>query len=85
MLVNEQVGYSKPHTTSRSYLPMQPKVLVVGRGIFVSGFGDTGGRVNIRLETAAMYGDRMIAPGTADQISGGVFTGLRNLRRYRTK
>jgi hypothetical protein len=48
---------------------------VRGSGIFVSGAGDKGGRLNIRrLETDAVYSDGGIAPGTPDQITGGVFT-----------
>ena len=48
---------------------------VRGSGIFVSGAGDTGGRLNVRrLETDAVFSDGGIAPGTADQITGGVFT-----------
>ncbi|HEU4783391.1 MAG TPA: hypothetical protein VFS83_08645 [Ktedonobacterales bacterium] len=48
---------------------------VLGSGVFVSGAGDTGGRLNVRrLETGAIYSDGKIASGTADQISGGVFT-----------
>lgn len=48
---------------------------VRGSGIFVSGGGDKAGRLNIRrLETEAVYSDGGIAPGTADQITGGVFT-----------
>jgi hypothetical protein len=48
---------------------------VRGSGIFVSGAGDTGGRLNVRrLETEAVYSDGGIVPGTADQITGGVFT-----------
>jgi hypothetical protein len=48
---------------------------VRGSGIFVSGAGDKGGRLNVRrLETNAVYSDGGIAPGTADQITGGVFT-----------
>jgi hypothetical protein len=47
---------------------------VRGSGVFVSGAGDTGGRVIIRrLETGAVYSDGGIAPGTPDCISGGVF------------
>ena len=47
---------------------------VRGSGIFVSGAGDTGGRLSIRrLETGAIYSDAGIAPGTPDRISGGVF------------
>jgi hypothetical protein len=44
-------------------------------GIFVSGAGDKGGRLVVRrLETEAVYSDGRIAPGTPDQITGGVFT-----------
>lgn len=48
---------------------------VLGSGVFVSGAGDTGGRLAVsRLETEAIYSDGKIAPGTADLITGGVFT-----------
>ncbi len=48
---------------------------VRGSGIFVSGGGDKAGRLIVRrLETDAVYSDGGIASGTADQISGGVFT-----------
>ena len=48
---------------------------VLGSGIFVSGAGDTGGRLIVRrLETGAVYADGKIPPGTPDQITGGVFT-----------
>jgi hypothetical protein len=48
---------------------------VRGSGIFVSGGGDKAGRLAVRrLETDAVYSDGGIAPGTADQITGGVFT-----------
>jgi hypothetical protein len=48
---------------------------VLGSGIFVSGAGDTGGRLVVRrLETGPIYTDGKIAPGTPDQITGGVFT-----------
>ena len=48
---------------------------VLGSGVFVSGAGDTGGRLVVsRLETGAIYSDGKIAPGTPDQITGGVFT-----------
>jgi hypothetical protein len=47
---------------------------VYGSGIFVSGAGETGGRlIARRLETGAVYSDGGIAPGTPDRISGGVF------------
>jgi hypothetical protein len=48
---------------------------VRGSGIFVSGAGDAGGRLLVtRLETNAVYSDGGIKPGTADEITGGVFT-----------
>jgi hypothetical protein len=47
---------------------------VLGCGIFVSGAGETGGRLRVQhLETNAVYSDGRIEPGTADQISGGMF------------
>jgi hypothetical protein len=47
---------------------------VRGSGIFVSGAGETGGRLIVsRLETGAVYSDGGIAPGTPDRITGGVF------------
>lgn len=47
---------------------------VRGSGIFVSGAGDTGGRLIVRrLETGAVYSDGGIVPGTPDRITGGVF------------
>jgi hypothetical protein len=47
---------------------------VLGSGIFVSGAGEPGGRLTLQhLETNAVYSDGSIEPGTADQISGGVF------------
>jgi hypothetical protein len=50
-------------------------VPVRGGGIFVSGGGDSAARLNVRrLETDAVYSDGGIAPGTPDQIIGGVFT-----------
>ena len=53
----------------------RPSAPVRGSGIFVSGAGDTGGRlVARRIETGPIYSDGGIAPGTADQITGGVFT-----------
>ena len=45
-----------------------------GSGIFVSGAGETGGRLLVhRLETGAVYCNGGIEPGTSDCISGGVF------------
>ena len=47
---------------------------VRGSGVFISGAGDTGGRlIARRLETGAVYSDGGIVPGTPDCISGGVF------------
>jgi hypothetical protein len=47
---------------------------VRGSGIFVSGGGDTGGRLHVRrLETRAVYSDGGIPPGTPDRIAAGVF------------
>ena len=41
----------------------------------MSGAGDKGGRLNVsRLESGPIYSDGGIAPGTPDQITGGVFT-----------
>lgn len=48
---------------------------VIGSGILVSGGGFEGGRIVATvLETGAVHSDGMIEPGTADRISGGVFT-----------
>jgi hypothetical protein len=47
---------------------------VSGSGIFVGGASDAGGWVTVdRLETGAVHSNGGIAPGTPDQISGGVF------------
>jgi hypothetical protein len=47
---------------------------VRGSGVFVSGAGDTGGRlIATRIETGAVYCDGGSAPGTPDCIAGGVF------------
>jgi len=48
---------------------------VRGSGVFVSGAGDGAGKLFVaRLETGAIYCDAGIVRGTADRISGGVFT-----------
>jgi hypothetical protein len=48
---------------------------VLGSGIFAGGAGDTGGRLVVRrLETGAVYSNGMIPAGTANQITGGIFT-----------
>lgn len=47
---------------------------VFGSGIFVSGFGDQGGWVQLdKLTTGAVYSCGMLPYGTADIITGGVF------------
>ena len=47
---------------------------VLGSGIFVGGFGATGGTVRIQqLVTGPVYSDGRIEPGTPDLITGGVF------------
>jgi hypothetical protein len=47
---------------------------VFGSGIFVGGAGDKGGRLDVqRLVTGGVYSDGKLAPGTPDQITGGVF------------
>jgi hypothetical protein len=52
----------------------RPGTPVCGSGIFVSGGGDTGGKLIInRLETGAIYSSGDLAVGVADRISGGVF------------
>jgi hypothetical protein len=50
------------------------KAPVLGSGVFVGGGGDNGGRLNATLlETGEIFSDGKIAPGTPDQITGGVF------------
>ena len=50
------------------------KAPVLGSGIFVSGFGDQGGWVQLdKLTTGAVYSCGMLPYGTADMITGGVF------------
>lgn len=47
---------------------------VIGSGIFVSGFGDQGGWVQVdKLTTGAVYSCGMLPYGTADIITAGVF------------
>lgn len=49
---------------------------VLGSGVFLSGNGERGGQLNVqRLDTAAVYSDGKLAPGTPDRISVGVLTG----------
>lgn len=53
----------------------RPGAPVLGGGIFVSGAGFKGGRLVVSsLETDEVHSNGMIAPGTADRITGGVFT-----------
>ena len=47
---------------------------VTGSGVFISGFGDQGGKTEIsKLHTKAVYSNGKIPPGVADFITGGVF------------
>lgn len=47
---------------------------VIGSGVFVSGFGDCGGWVELeKLTTGAVYSNGMLPYGTADIITAGVF------------
>lgn len=47
---------------------------VLGSGIFLSGAGETGGRLEVQhLRTRAVYSNGCIEAGTAGLISGGVF------------
>lgn len=47
---------------------------VIGSGIFVCGFGDKGGKVNLEtLTTGAIYSNGMLPYGTADIITAAVF------------
>lgn len=47
---------------------------VLGSGVFVSGFGDTGGSIELEtLTTGAVHSTGMLPFGTADIITGGVF------------
>jgi hypothetical protein len=47
---------------------------VLGSGVFVGGFGATGGSVQIQqLVFGSVYSDGRIKPGTPDLIAGGVF------------
>ena len=47
---------------------------VSGSGIFIAGFGDTGGKVTIsKLHTKSVYSNGKIPPGVSNFITGGVF------------
>jgi hypothetical protein len=51
-----------------------PAAPVMGSGVFVSGFGDQGGWVELEtLTTGAVYSCGMLPYGTADMITAGVF------------
>ncbi|MDT7857214.1 hypothetical protein RQM47_11240 [Rubrivirga sp. S365] len=51
-----------------------PNAPVLGSGVFVSGFGDEGGQVELdTLTTGAVYSTGMLPAGTATMITGGVF------------
>src|SRR4029079_13617374 len=55
---------------------------VIGSGIFVSGFGDEGGWVELdKLTTGAVYSNGMLPYGTADIITAGVFIVFRGKPR----
>ena len=56
---------------------------VHGSGVFVGGTPSGGSLAVTLLETGEIHNDGGIAPGSADQISGGVFTVRRRLRRPR--
>ena len=52
----------------------RPAAPVLGSGVLVSGFGDTGGQVQLsRLTTGAVYATGLLPDGTASLITGGVF------------
>ncbi|MDD7401311.1 MAG: hypothetical protein SPK23_05290 [Eubacteriales bacterium] len=47
---------------------------VIGSGVFISGFGDEGGKVNIeKLTTKDVYSNGMIPQGQPNLITGGIF------------
>ena len=52
----------------------RPGAPVRGSGVFVGGTPGGGPIIVRRLETGEIHNDGGIAPGTADRISGGVFT-----------
>lgn len=52
----------------------RPNAPVIGSGVFISGAGDNGGRVDlINLHTNAVYSNGMLPYGVADIITGGIF------------
>jgi hypothetical protein len=75
VLWNQQTDRSVTITAKLSSLSAgRAGAPVRGSGIFVSGAGDTGGRLIVsQLKTGAVYSDGGIAPGTPDRITGGVF------------
>lgn len=47
---------------------------MIGSGVFVSGFSDNGGWVDLdNLTTGAVYSNGMLPYGTADIITAGIF------------
>lgn len=51
-----------------------PNGPVLGSGICISGFGDTGGRIELEeLSTSAIYSHGLLPEGTADFIAAGLF------------
>lgn len=52
----------------------QKNAPVSGSGIFICGFGDTGGKTHVKkLQTNSVYSNGKIPLGVADYITGGVF------------
>lgn len=65
---------SKIYATLTNISVGAKKLPVLGSGIFISGFGDLGGSVEIeKLTTGAVYSHGLLTAGTADVITGGVF------------
>ncbi len=62
------------HASLKNVSAGAPHAPVLGSGIFVSGFGDVGGQVELDiLTTGAVHSTGMLPYGTADMITGGVF------------
>ena len=52
----------------------RPQAPVLGSGVFVSGFSDTGGRIDVdTLTCGSVHSTGVLTFGTADFITGGVF------------
>jgi hypothetical protein len=73
---NQQIDPSTAITADLTKISTgRPNSPVRGSGIFVSGAGETGGRLLVgQLETGVIHCDAGIAHGTPDRISAGVFT-----------